>query len=85
MDDGYCDKNTIYLCTDCYSIPEVELLIKVLYTNFGLVATQQKRGTKAKNIRRIRFSGKTENLDILRSLVLPYFIRSMIYKLGPLL
>ena len=56
MDDGYCDKHTIYLCTDCYSIEEVELLIKVLYSNFALDAPPSKGGGggKARDVRRIR-------------------------------
>jgi hypothetical protein len=31
---------------------------------------------------RIAISGKPENLAKLRSIVLPYFISSMLYKLG---
>ena len=81
IDDGYCDRYTIYLCTDSFTIEEVELLIKVLYSNFGLVATLQKRDTIARKTRRVRFSGKAENLNLFRSLVLPYFISSMTYKL----
>lgn len=85
MDDGYWDKsqNTIILCTDNFSNNEVLLLIKVLETNLNIKSTIKKRiQSNNKVCWRIRISGKSDNLKNLRRLVLPYFIPSMIYKLG---
>jgi hypothetical protein len=42
MDDGYWSDGTIYLCTDSFTSEEVDLLINVLYSNFGLVAGKKK-------------------------------------------
>jgi len=50
MDDGYCDIYTVYLCTDSFTLEEVELFIKVLHSNFGLVATLQKRVQKQETL-----------------------------------
>jgi hypothetical protein len=85
MGDGYWDKwgNTVDICTDNFKLSEVELLIIVLKDKFGLTATIKRRIKANKEICwRIRFSGKAENICKLRSLVKPYFIPSMLYKLN---
>jgi hypothetical protein len=85
MDDGYWDKsqNTIILCTDNFNYNEVLLLIEVLEKNLNIKSTIKNRIKSNKELCwRIRISGKSENLKILRELVLPYFIPSMMYKLG---
>lgn len=50
MDDGYWEGKTVKLCTDGFSLDEVELLIKTLNLNFGLIATVNKRISDNKNI-----------------------------------
>ena len=85
MGDGYWDNTskTVCICTDNFTLSEVELLIKVLETKFNLLASVQRRVKSNKEICwRIRFSRKSKNLDTLISLVKPYFITSMLYKLN---
>jgi len=83
MDNGYWDDKTIKLCTDSFSYDEVPLRSSSLHSNFGLIATVNKRVSDNKNVcYRIRFSSKYDNFDKLCSLVLPYFIPSMFYKLN---
>lgn len=85
MGDGYWDtyNKTIDICTDNFTLSEVELLISVLKEHFDLLATTKRRIKSNKVVCwRIRFSGKSENLSKLRYLVEPYFIPSMLYKLN---
>lgn len=85
MGDGYWDTSnkTLVLCTDNFTLIEVELLIKVLEENFNLKATVMRRIKKNKELCwRIRLSSKSENISKLRSLIQPYFIPSMLYKLN---
>ena len=85
MGDGYWDNSskTVVLCTDNFTLSEVELLIIVLKSKFNLTATVQRRIKANKEICwRIRFSSKSENIFLLRTLVQPYLIPSMFYKLN---
>jgi len=50
MEDGYFQNNTVIICTDNFSINEVDKLIKVLYTNFGLLSDRKKRRNPNGNI-----------------------------------
>jgi len=81
QDDGTRNGNGLVLCTECYTLAEVELLICVLRDNFGLKANIQKRNQKGKFIG-WRIYITSENRAKLISLVKPYFIPSMLYKLG---
>ena len=85
MGDGYWDSTskTVVLCTDNFTLTEVELLISVLSEKFGLSSTVQKRIKANKEVCwRIRFSSKSENIDKLKNYVQPYFIPAMLYKLN---
>ena len=85
MGDGFWDtqKKTVIICTDNFTLKEVELLISVLSKNFGLSSTVLKRIKSNKEICwRIRFSSKSDNINKLISLVQPHFIPSMLYKLN---
>lgn len=85
MGDGYwaTDSKTIVICTDSFSLSEVKLLIEVLKFKFNLLATVQRRVKSNKEVCwRIRFSSKSPNISLLISLVKPYFIPSMFYKLN---
>ena len=85
MGDGFWDTTakTLVICTDNFTLKEVELLISVLSEKFGLISTVLKRTKSNKNICwRIRFSSKSENINKLKNLVQPYFILSMLYKLN---
>jgi hypothetical protein len=83
MGDGNWDShsNTIDNCTDNFTLSEVELLISVLKDKFNLFSTTKRRIKANKEVCwRIRFSGKSENISKLISLVQPHFIPSMLYK-----
>ena len=45
MDDGYWDKSakTVIICTDNFTLAEVELLIAILKSKFNLTATVKRR------------------------------------------
>lgn len=93
MGDGYWKGKTVYICTDNFTLPEVELLANVITTNFGILARVNKRikytlRAKEKNANianfnicwRIRISELS--VPRLRKLVVPFMIPEMLYKLG---
>lgn len=85
MGDGYWDNNskTVLLCTDSFSLSEVELLINILKNKFNLNSTVRRRMKKNNELCwRIRFSGQIDNISKLQSLVKPYLIPCMFYKLN---
>ena len=70
MGDGYWDNHskTVVICTDNFTLAEVELLIIVLKTKFNLTATVQRRIKSNKEICwRIRFSSKSENIFFIKN------------------
>lgn len=75
MDDGAKLGSGFTLCTDSYSLTDVELLIKALNDNFNLKCTIH----KSKNNYRIYILSKS--VDKFKDLVSPYFHDSMKYKL----
>lgn len=67
------------ICT--YNFTKEEVLIGVLNTNFGIKATTKKRTNPDGSVKwRINIS--RVSMDRVRSLVTPYFIPEMLYKLG---
>jgi hypothetical protein len=85
MGDGYWEKSvkTVIICTDSFTLSEVELLIEVLKKNFELIATKKRIIKSNKKICwRIRFSSKENNISKLINLVRSHFIPSMLYKLN---
>jgi hypothetical protein len=77
MGDGYWFKShrTVYICTDNFTLSELELLIKVLKINFILDTTiRQRNKGNGELCWRIRFSLKKDNLSNLINLVKPYLI-----------
>jgi hypothetical protein len=82
MDDGFSKGKAIGLCTESFTLAEVELLGKALKSNFDLVTTINVRHTSGDVTGyRLFISGKPENYTKLRSIVRPFFIPSMFYKL----
>ncbi len=84
MDDGYWN-NTVFLCTDNFTLEEVNKLIIILESKFALKATINTKTRENSNTKfsyRIRISGVESNINLLRTLVKPFFIPSMLYKLG---
>ena len=70
MGDGYWDNSskTVVICTDNFTLSEVELLIIVLKSKFNLTATVQRRIKANKEICwRIRFSSKDENIFFIKN------------------
>jgi len=77
-DDGSFKKSerAIILCTEGFSLKEVELLVGVLTHKFNLKCTINKAGKGAN----IRISPKT--IPILQALLKPHMPSMMLYKLG---
>jgi hypothetical protein len=76
MGDGQANRSGLTLCTDSFSIQEVVLLMNVLMVRYGLECT-------------LRFNGdfpriyiRSRSMPLLRTIVLPYMMPSMLYKLG---
>ena len=77
MDDGAADWNQLRINTQSFTLAENLWLIKFLQAKFGIVA----KINKDKGKYRLRISA--QSMKILRNLVLPYIIPSMLYKLSP--
>ena len=69
------------ICTDNFTLEEVERLIKVLQAKYGIKATINQRTNPDGAIKwRIRISKLS--MDKLITIVSPYIIPEMSYKLG---
>ena len=80
MDDGFKKGQGIGLCTESFTTLEVELLRDILISKFELTVTLQVRHSSGgRKGYRLYISG--ESREKLLSLVRPYFIPSMLYKL----
>jgi len=93
MGDGYWKGKTVYICTDNFTLSEVELLANVITTNFGILARVNKRikyslRAKEKNANIANFNIcwtiRISELSVpgLRKLVVPFMVPEMLYKLG---
>ena len=81
MGDGYWDNVSLKLCTDNFTKEEVLILVNILNKKFDLKASINKRTSDNGNVCwRIRISNSS--INNLRSLVSPFFIPEMLYKLG---
>lgn len=81
MGDGYFSDGCLKICTDNFTKDEVLKLIDVLHVNFGLNATINKRTNPGGVVKwRIRISKLS--MDKLITIVSPYIIPEMYYKLG---
>lgn len=86
MGDGYFDndKQTIFFCTDCFSLNEVETLINILNHKFNIKSTLHPRKYIDKYLNNIiHYRIKLDRLDLDKfiNLVKPYMIPEMYYKL----
>lgn len=77
MDDGYKDRNAFRFATESFSLSDVELLIKVMKENFDLDCSINTVKSKY-----YRIYVSVHSMDKFRSLVSPFFIPSMMYKLS---
>lgn len=80
IEDGYYipTRQTILLCTENFTKEDCEKLVNVL-TSFGIKSSVTHH-SKKKSTYRIRIS-KT-SIETVRNLVLPYFHKEFMYKLG---
>ncbi len=76
MGDGQRRDEGLVLCTDSYTLQDVVRLINVLILRYNLICTLREPN---KGQYRIYISHKS--MSILRVIVLPYFVDSMLYKL----
>lgn len=74
--DGSVQRHGLLICTDSFSIQDITLLINVLIIRYDLICTIQ---TRSKGQYRIYISEKS--MDKLRSIVAPYMVNSMLYKI----
>ena len=74
-DDGTW-KPGVRIATNCFTKEEVELLSLALDSKFNL------KSSLHKNNNNYQLYIKQESLPLLKKLVLPYMIPSMLYKLG---
>lgn len=81
MSDGYCKGNTIYICTDCYTFSEVNLLVNAIRNNFNIWTTLVKRN-KNNNMVCWRIKIPNKDIHILRNIVKIFMIPEMLYKLN---
>jgi LAGLIDADG DNA endonuclease family. len=79
MDDGAKVSEGLKLCTNSYTYSDCLLLVRVLKDNFLLKASVQSAGNKTKN-QYIIYIWK-ESMPLLRSIVSPYVISEMKYKI----
>jgi hypothetical protein len=79
--DGYFTDGCLKICTDNFTREEVLRLIEVLYVKYDIKATINQRTNPDGAIKwRIRISKLS--MDKLISIVRPYVIPEMLYKLG---
>jgi len=77
MDDGAADKRQLRIKSQPFSLEENLWLIKFLQAKFGILSTINVDRGKY----RLRIADSSMNL--LKELILPYIIPSMLYKLSP--
>lgn len=83
QDDGYYHNGGVRISSDNFTLQEVVKLSIILETKFSLKVTINNKfraNSKKQHSYLIRISA--ESMDTLRELVLPYFVPSMMYKLG---
>lgn len=79
MDDGYKDKHHgAFLCTDCFTKPDVQRLCDAIKIKFQLNCWLRR---KHKTSWRIYISSQNENTISFWSIIEPYVLSSMKYKL----
>jgi LAGLIDADG DNA endonuclease family len=80
-DDGQHVKNGgVTLCTDNYTLSEVELLIKALYNRYNIECSiHRKKGKSEKVYNRIYL--KKKSLDTIKPLIMPFIHKTFLYKI----
>ncbi len=82
MDDGQQEKKGgVTLCTDSFSIEEVQLLRKALQTNFNLVSSVHNKKGKNNNYYKRIYIFKN-SLDEIKPALKEFMVDSMLYKIN---
>jgi hypothetical protein len=81
-DDGQqVKKGGVTLCTDNYTLKEIEILIKALSNRYDLKCSIHKKKGKSEKIYN-RIYIKKNSLDNIKSLISPYIHKSFLYKIN---
>ena len=78
MDDGGRVGSGLKLATNCFNFSDTTRLVQVLYDLYGIKASVQKTGVPGQ----YHIYIWSESMPLVRSLVQPYMVSSMLYKLG---
>jgi hypothetical protein len=82
MDDGCGNVNSIEMCTESFTEPELKRLQKVLSDKFKLVTSLWFDGyRKGSNQKKFKIGILKRSVDTFSDIVKPYVIPSMMYKL----
>jgi hypothetical protein len=83
MGDGTrYSKNSLFLCTDSYSLSEVTLLTNVLIIKYGFSCSiREVRFSKITKSKQWRILIDSSSMPTLRALVEPYMAPTMLYKI----
>jgi hypothetical protein len=76
MGDGYASRHGLVLCTDSYSVSDIVRLINVLIIKYRLECTLRYHTPTQP-----RVYIRERSMPILRDLLRPYMVKSMLYKL----
>lgn len=83
MDDGMeVKKGGLTLCTDNFTLEEVERLITILINKFNLSCTLHSKKNKDKSRVYYRIYISKLSLPLLQSLVSEFMLPSMLYKIN---
>ena len=77
MTDGCARPSGLILCTDSFTLPEVIRLMNVLMVKYQLNCTLPQPSPN-----QYRIYIRESSMSQLRSIVLPYMVPSMLYKIG---
>lgn len=78
MDDGSKKGKGASIATNCFTLEEVNLLCKVLKSKYNIIATSNKSGENKGHIIYIH----SNSMKLFSSIVKPYLLPSLYYKLG---
>lgn len=78
MDDGSKIQKSLKLCTNDLVLNDIEYLGKLLYKKYNIETSIHKTGVE----NQYNFYIKTNSMDKLRKIVLPYIVPSMKYKIS---
>lgn len=77
MGDGYAIPSGLIICTDSYTVSDIVRLINVLIIKYRLECTLRYHTPTQP-----RLYIREGSMPILRDLVRPYLVKSMLYKIG---